>query len=428
MQRSRAQLLDDCFLHDSERMRHGEALALLKSRLSPIASVQSFNLVGAQGKFAAAPVHATIAVPGHDNAAVDGYAFAHESRAVRKALQITERIAAGDTTAVTLQDGEAARIFTGAPVPAGADTVAMQEDCRVVDGTFVEVPRGLRKGANRRKAGEDMQAGDTIVDSGQLLRPQDIAAAAASGIAQIEVFAPLRVALIGSGSEIVRPGIGKDAGQVYDSNFFLLSGLLASLNVTVIDTGVLADDHAQIRSALSRAAEDCDVIISTGGASRGEEDHIVRCLDELGSRHWWQIAVKPGRPMCFGQIGSTPFFGLPGNPVAAFVCFLLYVRPSLFRLGGGNWPEPARFRVEAGFSVADKKPQRREFWRGWLEQKSGGGLVARKFARDGSGLISGLRAATGLIEISEDVLQVSEGDHLDFIPFSEFGLDGPTLR
>lgn len=428
MQHSKPQLLDDCFLHDSERMRHGEALALLKSRVSPIASLQTLDLVDAQGKFAAAPVHATIAVPGHDNAAVDGYAFANANLASQRALQITARIAAGDTTAVTLQAGEAARIFTGAPMPAGADTVAMQEDCGVVDGTFVEIPPGLKQGANRRKAGEDMQAGDTIVDSGQLLRPQDIAAAAASGIAQIEVFAPLRIALIGSGSEIVRPGTGKDAGQVYDANFFLLSGLLTSLNVTVIDTGVLPDDHGQIRSALSRAAQENDIIISTGGASRGEEDHIIRCLDKLGSRHWWQIAVKPGRPMCFGQIGSTPFFGLPGNPVAAFVCFLLYVRPALFRLGGGNWPEPARFKVEAGFSVGNKKPQRREFWRGWLEQKTGGGLIARKFVRDGSGLISGLRAATGLIEIPEDVLQVNEGDYVDFIPFSEFGPDGPTLR
>lgn len=424
---NKSALLDDCFLHDTERMRHGEALALLKSRLSPIASARMVGLAAAHGKFAAAAVAATIAVPGSDNAAVDGYAFAHASLDKGGSLKIAARIAAGDGAPAALQPGEAARIFTGAAMPQGSDTVAMQEDCRVVDGTFVEIPGGLKLGANRRRAGEDLRAGDTIVEQGQLLRPQDVAALASAGIARTETYEPLRVALIGSGNEIIAPGEQRKAGQVYDSNSFLLSGLLQTLNVETAQIGVLPDRAQDVRQALSLAAAQNDVILSTGGASRGEEDHIVHCLDELGSRHWWQIAVKPGRPMCFGQIGSTPFFGLPGNPVAAFVCFLLYVRPALFRLGGGNWPEPARFRVEAGFSITGKKPHRREFWRGWLEHGTGG-LVARKFQRDGSGLISGLREATGLIEVHEDVLEVSEGEMVDFIPFSQFGLDGPTFR
>src|SRR5690606_15820477 len=210
-------------------------------------------------------------------------------------------------------------------------------------------------------------------------------------------------------------------GQVYDSNHFLLSALLETVDAEAHDLGVLPDDEDTVREAIARAATGHDVIVTTGGASRGEEDHVITAIDALGHRHLWQIAVKPGRPMSFGQIGDTVFLGLPGNPVAVMVCFLLYARPMLMALQGAAWQEPARYTVAAGFDVAQKKPDRREFYRGWLEHGPDGRPIARKFARDGSGLISSLRAAHGLIEIPEETTAFAEGDPVAFIPFGEVG-------
>lgn len=421
-------LLDDCFLHDRDRLRHDEALTLLRERLSPIAATEEIALDAANGRIAAVDTVSSLDIPGHDNAAVDGYAFAHaDIERCGGAFAIAGRVAAGAIDPPPLEEGQCVRIFTGAPMPQGADTVAMQEDC-TAESDIVRIPPGLKPGANRRRRGEDVGAGSVIVHRGRELRPQELAALASVGIAQVSVFAPLRVALISSGNEIVRPGMTKAAEQVYDSNHFLLTGLLDSPSFVVSDLGVFADDYARIEQGLAEAANSHDVLIATGGASRGEEDHVVAALDRLGHRHLWQLAIKPGRPVCFGQIGSTPVFGLPGNPVAAFVCFLLYVRPALIRLGGGEWHEPARFSVPAGFEIGTKKPDRREFVRGWLERDDAGNLVARKFERDGSGLISGLREATGLIEIEEATTAIRKGEPVSFIPFSEFGIGGPTLR
>jgi molybdopterin molybdotransferase len=231
----------------------------------------------------------------------------------------------------------------------------------------------------------------------------------------------LRVALVSTGDEIVRPGASLAHGQVYDSNHALLLGLLHTVGAQAIDYGVLPDDAAAVRDAVGRAAVECDVILSTGGASRGEADHIVSTIQDMGTLHAWQIAVKPGRPLAVGQVGDTVFFGLPGNPVAVFVTFLLYARPMLARLQGADWHEPRRFPLPAGFAMPKKKPDRREFWRGWIEEEAGR-PVLRKFARDGSALISGLRQAEGLIEVAEEVTNVEPGDTLNFIPFTEFGL------
>jgi molybdopterin molybdotransferase len=192
--------------------------------------------------------------------------------------------------------------------------------------------------------------------------------------------------------------------------------------VTVTDLGILPDDAAIIENAISIAAETNDLILTTGGASRGEEDHVINAIDRLGKRHLWQIAVKPGRPMAFGQIGDCVFVGLPGNPVAAFVCFLLYVRPAITILGGGKLNEPRRFMLPAAFAIPRKKQDRREFLRGWLDTGGSGTVEVHKFARDGSGLITGLRQATGLIELTEEVTSVQKGQPVAFIPFSEFGI------
>ena len=267
-------------------------------------------------------------------------------------------------------------------------------------------------------------AGDVLLGTGQLLRPQDIAALASIGIAQVPVFQRLRVAIVSTGDEIVDPGTVADLeeGQVFDSNRHMLAALCDHLPLQVTDLGILEDDEAAIEAALSDAAGGHDVILTTGGASRGEEDHIVNAIDRLGKRHLWQIAIKPGRPMSFGQIGACVFLGLPGNPVAAFVCFLLYCHAAMRLLGGGIHHEPLRFEVPAGFEIKSKKPDRREFLRGWLETDQGTGTVVRKFQRDGSGLISGLRSADGLIELDEDVRAVRPGDMVRYIPLSQFGI------
>jgi molybdopterin molybdotransferase len=417
-------LLDDCFLHDKDRIRHSECLELITSRLKCIAEHEVLPLEEAAGRYIAANITAPRNVPLHTNSAVDGYAFAHaDYLASGGAMPVETRIVAGETGDYSLGKGAAARIFTGARLPAAADTVAMQEDCEVsADGKSVHVPEGLKPGANRRLAGEDLAEGADVIGLGERLRPQDIAALASLGFGQIDVYNPLRIAVLSTGDELINTGDAISTGQVFDSNRLMLKALTRPLPVLVTDLGILADDADLIEQAVSNAAKTHDLILTTGGASRGEEDHVIDTIDRLGKRHLWQIAVKPGRPMAFGQIGDCVFMGLPGNPVAAFVCFLLYVRPAITILGGGNWREPQRFTVPAAFSIPRKKKSRREFLRGWLENDKSGRVMVQKFARDGSGLITGLRQATGLIELSEDIETVEAGQLVAFIPFSEFGI------
>ncbi len=417
-------LLDDCFLHDKDRIRHRECLDLITSRLVPVAEFETAALETAAGRFIAEDIAAPRNVPLHTNSAVDGYAFSHAEYVAKAGkLEITGRIAAGETQEHLLADGSAVRIFTGATLPAGADTVAMQEDCTLAaDGSRVEIPQGLKLGANRRLAGEDLKEGATAIKAGARLRPQEIAALASLGFCSVNVRKPLRIAVLSTGDELITAGNGISTGQVFDSNRLMLKSLANSLPVSVTDLGILGDDAAIIEDAIARAAETHDLILTTGGASRGEEDHVITTIDRLGKRHLWQIAVKPGRPMAFGQIGDCVFMGLPGNPVAAFVCFLLYVRPAITILGGGIWQEPSRFLLPAAFSLPHKKLNRREFLRGWLETDESGRTCVQKFPRDGSGLITGLRKATGLIELPEEVDSVEKGEPVAFIPFSEFGI------
>ena len=288
---------------------------------------------------------------------------------------------------------------------------------------MVTIPAELKRGANVRKAGEDVEAGETVLEEGAVLRPQDLAALASLGFSEVACFERLKVAIVSTGDEVRRGGSGLESGQVYDANAPMLAPLIASAGAVAADLGVFPDNLQEVKARLGEAARAFDVIITSGGASRGEEDHVVAALDQLGKRHLWQLAIKPGRPMSFGQIGDCVVLGLPGNPVAVFVCFLLYVWPLLRRMGGAAWPEPRRYRLPALFAFPDRKVGRREFWRGMLRETPQG-LAVDKFARDGSGLISGLRAADGLIDIPEDVAEVKAGDRVAFIPFAEFGIVG----
>ena len=418
------QLLDDCFLHDRDRMRHDEALALLRSRIVPVAGHERLTLIEASNRVLAEAAVAGMPVPAHTNAAVDGYSFAASDydRATGTTFHVHGRAAAGHPLGAPPVAGSATRIFTGAALPTAHDTVVMQEDvARDTSAGTVTVPSGLKAGANVRRAGEDVAAGTVLVAAGRVLLPQDLAALASIGLADVLCFKRLTVGLLSTGDEVVRPGQTLQPGQVFDANAPMLRALITSAGATAIELGIAPDNAEALAAMLTDAARRCDVIITTGGASRGEEDHMITALDKLGKRHLWQLAIKPGRPMAFGQIGDCVMLGLPGNPVAVFVCFLMYAWPMLHGLGGAPWPEPRRYHLPAAFAFSNRKTGRREFWRGLLVDGPGG-LCVDKFARDGSGLISGLRAAHGLIDIPEDVVEVRPGDPVAFIPFSEFGM------
>ena len=421
-------LIDDCFAHDKRRLRHAEALAILKERVGPVAGKETAPLAQAAGRILAGAAIAPRPVPAHTNAAVDGFSFAaaaYDAGAVTE-LPVSGRAAAGHPLESAPAPATAVRIFTGAVMPVGHDTVVMQEDVETrtsAGRTFVSIPAGLKRSANVRKAGEDVEAGQTLLHTGAVLRPQDLAALASIGIAEVQCFSRIKVAIVSTGDEVMRTGVPLAAGQVYDANAPMLAALIASTGALPTDLGVFPDNRDEVTRRLAETAGSFDAVIVSGGASRGEEDHVVAALDTLGKRHLWQLAIKPGRPMSFGQIGDCLVLGLPGNPVAVFVCFLLYVWPLLRRMGGAEWPEPRRYRLPALFAFPGRKVGRREFWRGILKETPQG-LGVDKFARDGSGLISGLRAAHGLIDIPEDVPGVKPGDPVAFIPFSEFGIVG----
>ncbi len=420
-----APAINDCFVHDRDRLRHDEALEILRANLECVVGTEDVALADCPGRILAENVTAPQNVPLHTNAAVDGYAFAH-SDLIDQPLPVSKRIAAGDADPDPLAPNTVARIFTGATMPQGADTVAMQEDC-TADGGSVLLPAGLKAGANCRKAGEDLAEGATLLTASSRLNAADIAAAASVGRAKLKVRSKLSIVTFASGNELRRAETNDEMlkiGQVWDANSVLLRALLSKLPVTIDDGGILPDRRNAVQSALEDAATRSDVILTTGGASRGEEDHVLAALDSLGKRHLWQLAVKPGRPMMMGQIPRSVghdclFMGLPGNPVAAMVCFLLYVRPALLQLAGASPTVPIRYPLPAAFDIKSKKPDRREFLRGILVERDGVAMID-KFARDGSGLISSLRESDGLIEIPEEVTSVQRGEMVSFIPYHAF--------
>jgi molybdopterin molybdotransferase len=419
-------LINDCFQHSREHLTHAEALTLLKSRAQPVTKTEETPLGQALGRILARPIFAPRPIPAHDNAAVDGYAFAcaDYDRLRGANLIVKGRVAAGKPLDGLPAHGTASRIFTGAMMPSGHDSVVMQEDVTLSESDgeqWVHIPPGLEPGANRRLAGEDVIANQMLLDAGARLRPQDIAAIAATGIANIHCHAPLRVGIFSTGDEIIRPGAPFKPGLVFDANGPMLLSLAGLLTTHVLGLGVLPDGANVVRERLTEAASLTDVLITSGGVSRGEEDHVGKTLRDLGSLYMWRLAIKPGRPMSFGQIGDCVFVGLPGNPVASFVCFMLYARPLLLALSGGCWSDPRRFLVRTAFSLK-RKAGRRDFLRGWLVADAGGELRVQKYPEDGSGIISSLRQAEGLIEIAEDVESVEENSLIPFIPFSEFGV------
>ena len=421
-----AQLSDDCFATGRPLMKTADALALLAERIVPVVETETLALDRAVSRILAEDIVSPVSVPQHDNSAVDGYAvfFDDLNPGEETTLPVTGRAAAGHPLMRPARRGEAIRIFTGAPMPEGPDTVMMQEDCSEEGGNVTIAP-GIKKGSNRRLAGEDIVAGSTILRSGIRLRPQEVGLAASVGRTDVTVYRRLRAAVFSTGDEVCEPGGPLPEGMIYDSNRYTIRAALQQLGCDVTDLGILPDAAADITGALSKAAAEHDVLVTSGGMSVGEEDHVRTAIEALGSLHFWMLAIKPGRPVALGQIEAgdrtLPVIGLPGNPVAVMVTFLVVARPLLLRLAGATDIAPTHYRVRAGFDYRKKK-DRREFVRARLETGDDGILRAEKHGGSGAGVLSSLVGAHGLVELPEDVTQLEKGSMVDFLPFNEVSL------
>lgn len=398
-----------------------EALALIASRCQPAGPVETVPLQDADSRILAEDIVAPIAVPPADNSAVDGYAFRHADLPATGpgSFAVVGISAAGRPFSGQVGPGQAVRIFTGAVPPAACDTIAMQEDVSR-DGDRLAIPAGLVANANLRRAGEDVQAGATILMAGTPLSPVEIGLLAAVGLAAVPVRRRLRVAVFSSGDELTQPGEALRPGAVYDANRPMLLALLARLGMRASDLGVLPDGQPAIRAALADAAAGHDAVLTSAGVSVGDEDHVRAAVLSLGALDFQGVAIKPGRPMTAGHVSGVPFFGLPGNPVAMMVNFLLLVRPGLLSLAGAKVEPPRRIPVVAAFSAIGG-PGRREFLRVKLGS-SEGKSIAMPCGRGGSAILSSLAACDGLVELDETTSEIIPGATVSFIPLAELGL------
>jgi len=414
-----AQLSDDCFAFGGPMMSVDEAVGIIAARVTPVREAETVALAQADGRILATNISAPLPLPPFTNSAVDGYAVRSRDLPPRGevAFAVTGRVEAGAPTVAAIQPGHAVRIFTGAPMPDGADTVFMQEDVRIDGEGRVVLPEGLRPGANVRAAGEDIPAGFAALAAGQRLRPQDVALAAAFGLTQIEVRRRIRVAVFSTGNELVSPGAPRAAAQLFDSNRFMLIAMLRRLGCEVSDLGILRDERASLADGLKKVAGVHDLILTTGGVSTGEEDHVKAAVESVGRLVLWRMAIKPGRPVAMGIIGGTPLIGLPGNPVATFVTFVHVVRPTVLALAGAAQQPIVPMPVRAAFSY-NKKISRREYVRANLRRAEDGALEATKFPREGAGLLSSLVETDGLVELGEEITKVEPGQTVGFLGYA----------
>jgi molybdopterin molybdotransferase len=413
-----AQLSDDCFAFGGPMMSVDEAVAIIAARVSPVRDIEAVALAAADGRVLARDISAPFPLPPFTNSAVDGYAVRSGDlpQADEQAFPVVGRVEAGASAQAPVEAGHAVRIFTGAPMPQGADTVFMQEDVRLDQGKVV-LPAGLKPGANVRPAGEDIPAGHAALPSGRRLRPQDVALVAAFGLTHVDVRRRIRVAVFSTGNELVSPGTPRGAAQLFDSNRFMLMAMLVRLGCEVSDLGILGDDRAALASALKSAADAHDLVLTTGGVSTGEEDHVKAAVESVGSLVLWRMAIKPGRPVAMGMIGGTPLIGLPGNPVASFVTFVHVVRPTVLALAGAAQQRLVPMPVRAAFTYR-KKIARREYVRVNLRKADDGVLEAAKFPREGAGLLSSLVDTDGLVELGEDITRVEPGQTVGFLSYA----------
>jgi len=386
-----------------------DALALVLDDAHPLAETESCALAQARGRVLAEAVYSTIAVPFDDNSAMDGYAIRSEQG--DRPLTITQRIPAG-LCGVAVEPGEAARIFTGAPIPSGADAVVMQENCEV-NGSQLLLRQAVVPGENIRGRGQDIAEGDLVLSPGRRLRAQDLGVLASVGCAAVRVYRPLSVAILSTGDELVDPGAAQlRPGQIFNSNRYTLHGLLSDLGMNVMDFGVVADSPEATARVLSEAAAAADCVITSGGVSVGEEDHVKNEVERLGELRLWKLRIKPGKPLAYGRIANSAFFGLPGNPAAVFVTFSLVVRPWLLRAQGAIDSEPLLLPACADFDV--KRPGgRQEYLRVRAEVRAGT-LYASVHPNQSSGVLSSVSWANALAIIPPQTT-VARGDRVQLL-------------
>jgi molybdopterin molybdotransferase len=414
-------LRNDCFAMPQgvEWVPVDEALALLRVRLHAVTGTEDLAVAHAHRRVLAAPAVARRSNPPRPNSAVDGYGFAHAAtgEGVQRLPLVVGRAAAGQPFDGAVPLGHAVRILTGAILPDGVDTIVLEEDC-ATDGQIVAFDGPVKRAINTRQAGEDVGEGTTILPVGRVLTPAELALLSAVGVGQVQVHRRLRVGVLSTGDELLPdPSVPAAPHQIFDANRPMLLALLAGWGFEAVDLGHAPDDAAQIAARLDQGAQSADAILTSGGASAGDEDHVSRLLRERGNVSSWRIAVKPGRPLALALWGGVPVFGLPGNPVAALVCALVFARPALSLLSGAGWSQPQGFTVPAAFSK-HKKAGRREYLRARLTESG----AAEVFASEGSGRISGLSWATGLVELPDAACTIAPGDPVRYLPYASFGV------
>lgn len=403
-----AQLSEDTFAFGGPLMSIEQATALAAERIQPVAATEQVALAQADGRVLSQDVVAALDLPPFANSAVDGYAvrFADLSDGETR-LRLQGRVPAGADAAGVAADGVAVRVFTGAPMPPGADTVFMQEDVSL-EGDVARLPPGLKPGANARPVGEDIARGETALAAGRRLRPQDLALLAALGRDWVEVRRRPRVAIFSTGDELAEPGAALPPAAIYDANRAALRAMVARAGAEIVDLGILRDEPVVLAERLRQAATSCDLILTSGGVSTGEEDHVKAAVEQAGALVFWRIGIKPGRPVAMGVVAGVPFIGLPGNPVAVFVTFAFVARTVIALLSG---TKPVRLHglpVRLGFPYK-KKSGRREYVRVALAPGADGIAVAQKHPRDGAGVLTSLTETDGLIELADGLTDIAEG-------------------
>lgn len=394
-----------------------EIQQLMLAAAQTVSAEQTIKLEHAVGRVLAAAQIADMDVPPYDNSAMDGYAVRHKDVQATNRLQLTQRIPAGSNGS-RLLPGTTARIFTGAPIPPDCDAVVMQEEVDVA-GEQILLQKAVHIGQNIRRRGEDIAKGNEILPAGHCLAPQDLGLLASIGIAEVTVKRQLRVAVFFTGDELVMPGQSLAAGQIYNSNRFMLRGLLEKLGCQIADLGNVPDQLDATRATLRQAAAENDLVLTCGGVSVGEEDHVKAAVEAEGRLDAWKIAIKPGKPLAFGHIGKVPFIGLPGNPVSAFVTFLLFARPFILRQQGQQQVSSTPCQARANFNWP-KPDKRQEYLRARLSLGKDGQSVATLFPQQGSGVLTSCSWASGLVEVAPGQI-INQGDWVRYYPLTEMG-------
>lgn len=407
--------------HDPQALTMDQAIQQIHQRLVPLQDVVQVPLRQSLHRILARDLISPLSVPGWDNSAMDGYAVRHQDLAHAAPLQVIHTLLAGANSMPTLQPGQAIRLMTGALIPPGADTVVMQEQVTLAEG-HIRVNPGQQRGQHIRHAGEDLMQGAVALKRGQWLGPAESGLIGSLGLAEVPVYRPLRVAICSTGDELVSLGQVPAPGQYFDSNRHTLHALVSALGFHCLDLGVIPDQPQQIRDTFSAASRMADVLLTTGGVSVGEADFIKPILQEMGQIRFWKVAMKPGRPFAFGTLGSAQFFGLPGNPVAVMVTFLMLVRSALLHLAGMNpVPDLPQFQVRCACAL-EKAPGRREFQRGILKRGHTGQWEVYSTGKQGSGMLSSMSLANCFIVLGEHCTRVPAGGMVDILPFPGLSL------